>query len=63
MESSIEKANIDVKYHYINERVNENDLAIKYCPTEEQLANCLTKPLAEVKIETPKKFFYCIALS
>lgn len=40
---------IDVKYHFINEKYNEGMFKIKYCSTDRQLADCLTKPLTETK--------------
>lgn len=44
---------IDVRFHFINEKVRERLINIKYCPTENQVADILTKPLGNVKF---KKF-------
>ena len=36
---------IDIKYHYVREQVAAGTLDIVYCPTEDMLADILTKPL------------------
>lgn len=36
---------IDIRYHYVREKVNANELNIKYLCTEEQKANIFTKAL------------------
>lgn len=40
---------IDVRYHFIHEKVNEGLLLLKYCDTRNQLADIFTKPLNKVK--------------
>ena len=42
---------IDVKYHYIREKVNENKIFLQYCNTNDMLADILTKGLAKQKFE------------
>lgn len=42
---------IDVRYHFIRERVESGEIKIVYVPTSEQVADILTKPLAKVKFE------------
>jgi hypothetical protein len=42
---------IDVRYHFVRERVESRELKIKYVPTEHQLADMLTKALERVKME------------
>jgi len=42
---------IDVRYHYLNEKYVEGMIELKYCPTEEQIADVFTKPLNRVKFE------------
>ncbi len=37
---------IEVRYHYIRQLVAYNKLSIQHLPTEEMLADILTKPLA-----------------
>lgn len=38
---------IDIRYHYIREKVKEKRIGIRFCPTEEMIADMLTKPLGE----------------
>ena len=42
---------IDVRYHYIREKVNENKISLQYCSTNDMLADILTKGLAKQKFE------------
>ena len=42
---------IEIKYHFIWDMVQKGDVKLKYVPTEEQVADVLTKPLAYVKFE------------
>lgn len=46
---------IDVRYFYIHEKVNDGIIKICHCPTQQQLADCLTKPLNKEKFDTFKK--------
>ena len=36
---------IDVRYHYVREAVNDDIINLQYCPTQEMVADILTKPL------------------
>ena len=36
---------IDIRYHWIRDQVEAGNLEVDYVPTEEQLADCLTKGL------------------
>ena len=42
---------ISLRYHYLNEKVLSKEIALEYIPTEEQLADLLTKPLATVRFK------------
>lgn len=44
---------IDVRFHFISEKVKENNINIVYCNTSEQIADIFTKPLGVIKF---KKF-------
>lgn len=41
---------IDIKYHFIRERVASKEIELKYVPTEYQLADLLTKGLAKPRV-------------
>lgn len=45
---------IDVRYRFINEKVTEGLINIKYCSTDVQLADIFTKALGQNKFETHK---------
>jgi hypothetical protein len=36
---------IDIKAHFIREKFQQGRIAIKYCPTQEMMADILTKPI------------------
>ena len=40
---------IDIQYHYIRERLRDNTVKLEYCPTEEMVADVLTKGLSKGK--------------
>lgn len=42
---------IDVRYHFVRERVNENQLSIEFVRSELQAADVFTKPLSRVKFD------------
>lgn len=42
---------IDIKYHFVREKVNEKLVKILYIDTQKQLADLLTKPLTNAKLE------------
>ena len=42
---------IEVRYHFIRDMVQKGAIKLKYVPTEEQVADVLTKPLDRVKFE------------
>ena len=41
---------IDVRYHFIREKIRNNQIKVVYLPTEEMIADALTKPLGSVKV-------------
>lgn len=43
---------IDIKYHFVRERVELGEIKLVHVATENQLADLLTKPLAKVKHES-----------
>ena len=38
---------VEIRYHYVRDQVSAGLVNIKYCPTQDQLADALTKPLAK----------------
>ena len=42
---------IEARYHFIRDMVQKEFVKLKYVPTEEQVVDVLTKPLASVKFE------------
>jgi hypothetical protein len=42
---------IEIKYHYIREMIKKGAVKLQYVPTDEQVADVLTKPLSRVKFE------------
>jgi len=42
---------IDTKYHYVKQLVDNGDIELKYCQTDVNVADMMTKPLGSQKIE------------
>ena len=40
---------IDIQYHFLREKVTDCTVQLQYCPTEDMVADILTKPLAKEK--------------
>lgn len=43
---------IDVRLHFVRECVQQGLIGLKYCPSEDNIADFLTKPLAGTKIKS-----------
>ena len=43
---------IDVQHHFNREKLENQDICLKYCPTEDMIADVLTKPLAKDRHQT-----------
>lgn len=50
---------IDIRYCFVNEKINNNIIDVQYLDTENQIADVFTKPLSRVKFE---KFCKCLNL-
>lgn len=35
---------IDIRYHFVREKVEDNQVVLEYCPTQDMLAEVMTKP-------------------
>jgi len=46
---------IDTKFHYIRELVNNGEIVLKHCRTQEQVADILTKSLGHKSFEFLRK--------
>eukprot|EP00253_Pinus_taeda_P016157 PITA_16157 len=46
---------INTKFHYIRELVNNGEIVLKHCRTQEQVADILTKPLGQKSFEFLRK--------
>ena len=42
---------IDIRYHFIREKIEDGTLEVVYCPTAEMTADVLTKALAAFKFK------------
>ena len=42
---------IDVRFHYTRQVIDDGELEVQYCPTEEMLADLFTKALGRVKLQ------------
>jgi hypothetical protein len=42
---------IEIRYHFIRDRVQKGAVKLQYIPTDQQVADILTKPLAKGKFE------------
>jgi len=40
---------IDIRYHFIRQTITQKQIAMEYCPTEEMMADILTKALPKYK--------------
>ncbi|PIK40429.1 hypothetical protein BSL78_22712 [Apostichopus japonicus] len=49
---------IDIRYYFIRTEVNRGKIIIHYCPTEDMIADVMTKPATKLKLEKFAKFFF-----
>ena len=41
---------VDIKYHFIRSTIKEGKMTLVYCPTDEMIADAMTKPVSKVKL-------------
>lgn len=46
---------IDIKYHFIREQISTNAIELKYCKSEEMIADILSKELGRLQFEKLRK--------
>ena len=49
---------IDIKYHFIRLNVKDGKVVLKYCPTNDMLADLMTKPATKVQLEKFKPLMF-----
>ncbi len=42
---------IDIRYHYVREAIQNQKIAVRYCPSNKMIADLLTKPLPKTQFE------------
>jgi transposase InsO family protein len=42
---------IDIKYHFIREKVEKKEIRLIHTPTKEMIADCLTKPVGHINLQ------------
>ena len=46
---------IDIRYHFIRETIADGTVTLRYCPTKDMIADCLTKSLSKGRFEMLRK--------
>jgi hypothetical protein len=55
--TSARSKHIDIKHHFVREKVEEGVILVKYVATEDNIADCLTKPLEKIKFSSSATLF------
>lgn len=42
---------IDIRYHFVREKVEDGEVTLEYCPANDMLADLMTKPIATVQFQ------------
>ncbi|KAF1325884.1 hypothetical protein FI667_g8977, partial [Globisporangium splendens] len=42
---------IDIRYHFVREKVEDGQVVLEYCPTQEMLADIMTKPIPSAQFD------------
>ena len=56
---------IEVRHYFVRKRQEAGDIDVQYITTNQQLANCLTKPLSNPRfsrLERNDRHHYCLLL-
>ena len=46
---------IATKYHFTREQLESGQIALEFCPTEQMIADIMTKPLGRCRFETLRR--------
>ncbi|KAF0039014.1 hypothetical protein F2P81_009498 [Scophthalmus maximus] len=49
---------MDIKYHFIRSTVNDGKVLLEYCPTDQMVADLMTKPATKFKLVKFAKFMF-----
>lgn len=49
---------VDIKYHFVRSIVNEDKMCLKYCSTEEMVADIMTKPVSKMRLKKFERFIF-----
>ena len=47
-----------MKYHFIRDALRKKKIEIIYCPTTEMIADIMTKPMTQLKLERFKRLLF-----
>ena len=48
----------DIRYHFIREVLNKEDITLQYCPTSDMVADVLTKPSTKFQLHKFKDYIF-----
>ena len=49
---------IDIKYNFVRSTVKNGEVFLEYCPTDQMVADLMTKPATKVKLLTFSTFLF-----
>lgn len=49
---------VDIKYHFVRSAVNDGKVMLEYCPTEQMVADLMTKPPTKSKLKNFVTFMF-----
>ena len=55
MSSSKKTRHVDIRYFFVKDGVEREDIDVKYCPTELMIADFFTKPLQGSKFQSMRR--------
>ena len=49
---------VDIKYHFVRSTLADGKISLNFCPTEEMVADVMTKPATQFKLIKLTKFMF-----